>query len=262
MLNKFSKFNTFIITILASVIMTGCFENEKKVNPSSSNNGGGNLDGDTYEIPTIGGNSGGSDSGSDGGYGDGNEDGDADAGQTQNFYTINNIIVHSKDHNSNTSRDFLWSSDINEPESSQTRFLTDARFNVRVRTRPAPPRGADSHGVQCEFQEYESWFRYTKLDIDVCLRKATQTSCTQRHTFEGVPIDQVSKVKEFSVPTSSQPLVIEILDVRWDTGCLYDRGQSERYCPTYRVWQNDCVKFDIQFSTDWTKDFPSSAPRY
>ena len=56
--------------------------------------------------------------------------------------------------------------------------------------------------------------------------------------------------------------MIEILDVRWDTGCLYDRGQSERYCPTYRVWQNDCVKFDIQFSTDWTKDFPSSAPRY
>ncbi len=263
MLKFFSPFKSLTTLIIASLLLSGCFKSEKKIN--TTNNTDNSLDGDVYEVtnPSTGDSSGdGSDDGSDGGHGDGNEEGVPDAGQVQNFFTISNIIVHSKDHDSNDSREYIWSSAVNEPASSQNRFTTDARFNLRVRAQPAPPRGNDSHGEECSYQEYEEFYRYTKLDVEVCLRKSTQTSCTQRHTFEGVPIEQVSKVKEFSVPTTSQALVIEVVDVRWDTGCLFDRGQSERYCPTYRVWKNDCVKFDIQFSTDYTKDFPSSAPRY
>ena len=257
MLKIFSPFKSLTTLIIASLLLSGCFKSEKKIN-TTNNNTDNSLNGDVYEVtnPDTGD---GSDDGSDGGYGDGNEEGVPDAGQTQNYFTISNIIVHSKEHDSNETREFIWSSEVNEPTSSQNRFVTDARFNLRVRTQSAPPKGTDSHGEECSYQEYESWYRYTKLDIDVCLRKSTQTSCTQRHTFEGVPIGQVSKVHQFSVPTTSQPLVVEVVDVRWDTGCLYDRGQSERYCPSYRVWKNDCVKFDIQFSTDYTKDFPSSA---
>ena len=262
MLKISSTLKLLLTLTLTSLLLTGCFKSEKKINSTKSNTDS-NLDGDVYEVtnPGTGTDSGSGDNGDGGGYGDGTEDGVPDAGQTQDYFTISNIIVHSKDHESNEDRDYLWSSQVNEPDSSQNRFVTDSRFNLRVRAQSAPPRGNDSHGEQCFYQEYESWYRYTKLDIEVCLRKSTQSSCTQRHTFEGVPVGQVSKVKEFSVPTTSQPLVIEIVDVRWDTGCLYDRGQSERYCPTYRVWKNDCVKFDVQFSTDWTKDFPSSAPR-
>lgn len=185
----------------------------------------------------------------------GDEEGVADAGQTTDYYSLN-TIVHSKDHNSNENRPYIWSSSVNVPESNQNIFLTDARFNIRIRAKEAPPKGNDSHGVGCDYQDFESWFKYTKLDVDLCIRKASETDCHESHSFNNIQVNSASQVKKFSVPNTSQPLVIDILDVKWDTGCLYDRGQSERYCPTFRVWKNDCVEFDLQFSTDYTKDFP------
>ncbi len=249
--------NSLLLILISSLVLTSCFETKRKTNSSSSS---GNLDSDTYQY-TDGGSGSGSDSGSgssDDGYGDGTEDGEADAGQTQNYYSLNNIVVHSKDHNSNSGRNYLWSSAVNLGESDQSIFVTDSRFNVRVRAQSAPAKGNDAHGEYCTYQEYESWYKYTKLEIDICVRKQTG-SCIQTKTFSDVPVGEVSIAKEFSVPVTSQPLVVEVVDVRWDTGCLYDRGASERYCPYARVWQNDCVKFDIQFSTDYTKDFPSAA---
>ncbi len=249
---------SIFVLLITSLTLTGCFETKRKTNQSNSSSTTNNLGNDTYQYTPGTGTTTPSDNG---GYGDGTEEGEADAGQTQNYFSLNNIIVHSKDHSSNDGKNYLWSSSTNIDSGSQNIFVTDARFNVRVRAQAAPPKGNDSNGTYCTYQEYEGWYRYTKLEVDICLRSQAGT-CVYTHTFSDVPVGEVSKVKEFTVPVSSQALVLEVLDVRWDTGCLYDRGASERYCPYARVWQNDCVKFDIQFSTDYTKDFPSSAPRY
>lgn len=221
--------------------------NDESSNGFSNQNSGSDNRGDDNN------HDGSTDSGE--GHGDGTEEGIADAGQDLNYYTISNITVKTP-----VEDDVYWSSLLNFSSEDRHIFNTDARFNLRVLARKGPEKGKTaSDGSSCEFHALD----YDKLSIDVCVR-AKGGSCTGTTSFENVPIDQASKVKEFSVPVTSDPLVVEIKSVRWDYWCKQykDMGYSESdsqvsaFCPTSAINQVDCVRFDFQFSTDDTKDIP------
>ncbi|WP_034721899.1 hypothetical protein [Bacteriovorax sp. DB6_IX] len=276
-MNKLTRNKKSVYSLILCLLLVGCMETKRKTNSTSSSSNN-NYNNDQYQYGN--GNSGssngsGSGSGSSGeqtddgtGYGDGNEDGVADGGQTQEYITIGNIALHGT---GGLNRFYpnggpLWSSTNQLSSSDQGIFYTDARFNLRIRPQSAPGQNTnDSLGNKCQYLGNP----YKKLSVDICLRSQTG-SCIYTHSFEEVTVGQVSKVKEFTVPNTSAPLVVEVLGVRWDYACqnYLDQGYSESdaavngVCPMGQVWDTSCVKFDIQFSTDHTKDFPSSAPRY
>lgn len=232
--------------------------NDTYNNSGNSNSGSGSGSGSSTGGQTSSGT----------GYGDGEEDGTADAGQTTDFITLSGISLHGT---AGLNRYYpnggpLWSSATNIGSSDQGIFYTDSRFNLRVRAQASPGQSTnDSNGVKCAYVAKP----YKKLNIDVCVRKQTG-SCIYTKTFQNVPVGEVSKVYEFPVQSSSTPLIVEILGVQWDYSCqnYLDQGYKETdpavsgYCPMGLVWDTSCIKFDIQFSTDYTKDFPASAPRY
>lgn len=259
-----------LLSILILIAFTSCMKTKTNTKNTSTSSP---LNGDTYYAgPGDGSDSGdtGGDTGGDvdGGYGDGEEDGVADGGQTQDYFTIGNISLHGT---AGLNRFYpnggpLWSSSAQLSSSDQGIFYTNSKFNVRVRAQDGPGQNTnDSRGNKCQYIANP----YAKLTLDLCVRKSTG-SCIYTQTFSEVPVGQVSKVKEFTIPTTSEPLVVEVLGVKWDYSCqdYVNRGYSASdpqlngYCPMGLVWDTSCVKFDIQFSTDYTKDFPSSAPRY
>lgn len=135
----------------------------------------------------------------------------------------------------------------------------DARFNLRVMPKAGPSSGSlesvnplDPNGQNqrsCDFNKIP----YTKLTIGVEVR--TKNFGGTYYQFKEVPVNSVSKIYKFPVPTydSSNPIQIIVRDIEWDFGCIQSGGQSS-YCPTDPVWYNDCVQFELQFSTDVTKD--------
>lgn len=229
-------------------------------NSGNSNTGGSNTGG------TTGGTT------SDGtGYGSGTEAGTPDAGQTIDYITIEDIVLRgtrtNSVYNNYPNGSPYWTS-AQVGSSDQGMFHTDSRFNVRVRAQATPAKDAvDAFGRKCTL--YNS---YKKVNVDICIR--TQAgSCINTHSFTNIPINQVSKVKEFSINSaSSLPLVVEVRGFQTDGACQaylsQYPGSTESdpnytsYCPMGLVNPTACVKFDIQFSTDYTKDFPASAPRY
>ena len=79
------------------------------------------------------------------------------------------------------------------------------------------------------------------------------------HVFDSISVNNCSEVKEFSIPQSSNPLTIEILEVKWDHSCtLYQKqGISDvPQCPWDYVWKPDCFKVSLQLATDYTRDIP------
>ena len=264
-----------LLTLITSLILVSC-------NPSTTNrrvgqDGNTVYNNDQYQYPDNGngngndnGNGNGNGSGDqtdDGdGYGDGNEDGHGS--QAQDYIEIKNITLHGT---AGLNRHYpnggpLWSSFTQFDLVSQEIFATNSRFNLRVRPQAAPTQNTtDSLGIRCKYPADP----YKKLSINVCVR-AANGSCIYTHNFSEVTVGQVSKVKEFSIPTTSAALVVEILGVQWDFSCqdYLDQGYSindpeiSRFCPVASVFDTSCIKFDFQFSTDNTKDFPPSAPRY
>ena len=266
-----------IAPTLILLLLTSCLETKRTVNTTGTSGTTGNVYNDTYQqqdpgtynpadptTPTTPAEQ--TDDGT--GYGDGNEDGVADAGQTQDYITLAGISLHGTAGLNRFSRgtSYLWSSTADLSSSDQGIFYTNSRFNVRVRAQAAPGQNStDSIGNTCQYIANP----YKKLSLDVCVRKAGG-SCIYTHTFDEITVGEVSKVKEFTVSTSSEPMIVEILGVRWDYACqnYLDQGYSSTdpalsgYCPVALVWDTSCVKFDIQFSTDYTKDFAPTAPRY
>lgn len=249
-----------LFSLLAILLFSSCMETKRKTNKTTSSSGNNNYGNDQYQYPDN------SDNGN--GHGDGNEDGVADGGQTQEYITLSNITLHGTGGANRYYQDGgpLWSSANQLGSSDQGIFYTNSRFNVRVRAQAGPGRNSyDSLGNLCQYIANP----YKKLNINVCVRKSTG-SCIYTHTFENVPVGQVSKVKEFTVSTTSDPLILEILSVDWDYACQdylnqgykADDPQLNGVCPMGLVWDTSCIKFDVQFSTDYTKDFPASAPRY
>ena len=187
-------------------------------------------------------------------YGNGSEPGVADAGQTVNYYKLNNppIVVHGAGSNT-----VVWSSETDLPSGVDPYILrTDSRLNLRVIPR-VQNATVDGRGNSCHMLP----LAYTKLNVGIRVRKQGTTS-GDYHQFQQVRVNGASKVHEFSVPASSNPLVIDVLNVEWDYECIYyalDGYHNYPYsCPMSSVWRNDCVSFDIQFSTDDTKDIPGT----
>lgn len=149
---------------------------------------------------------------------------------------------------------------------SPNQFATDATFNVRVIPRfpssgVAPSNPAVS-GKSCSaFSPTSS--TYKKLYVQVRLRAANAT--TGEVATLTANMDTASNVWHFSPPTSSQPLVLEIINVMADIRCNWSGGKS--YCPYADIPLNsatttaptECVAFDLQYSTDETYDLPGSS---
>lgn len=274
---KGTTIQKFFIVLIVALFAAACAE-KTSVRRTNDGTGDNNQNQNPYYPSNTGGNgSNGSNSGGGGdSHGDGSEPGISDGGQTTNYYTISNIIVHGTQNpnrhqcgNSYTSPqtgtttvatppncyhpDYLWSSAVDFPSSENYVFETDSRFNLRVIPRPRPSHNSSSvKNINCHYGNGGE--SYSKLQIDVCVRSATG-SCNNFNTvtFPNVAVNGASKVKEFHVPVTNQPLVVEVRDVQSDHSCvLYGQG----YCPISSVWDTECVRFDIQFATDDTKDIP------
>lgn len=187
-------------------------------------------------------------------YGNGEEPGVADAGQTVNYYKLNNppIVVHGAGTGT-----VVWSSETDLTSGIDPYiFRTDSRMNIRVIPR-VQSNGVDGRGNNCNYGA----LAYTKLNVGVRVRKQGSAS-GDYYQFQNIRVNGASKTHEFSVPASSYPLVIDILNVQWDYECIYyalDGYENYPYsCPMANVWQYDCVSFDLQFSTDDTKDIPGT----
>jgi len=170
------------------------------------------------------------------------------------YYKINDppIVVHGS-----PTGVVVWSSETNLPaEFSQNIFLTNSTFNVRIVPRKTH-YGTDTSGQACNYQPLP----YDNLKVGVRLRSQA-SSYGAYHEFTSA-VDQESNVYEFPVPqNTSDPLVLEILNVKWDYTCKFYEAQGHSatdplvsaYCPFDKVWDPDCVQIEVHFSTDDTQD--------
>ena len=152
-----------------------------------------------------------------------------------------NLIVHGY-RNANTSNQIGWSSeDLNS--INQDKLSTDSEFNLRVISRSGPSQGTiDSRGDKCEFQPMP----FEKLSMTVGIKAPGSSQYYDSYEFKAIPVGAVSKVYKFNVPPGLlDPPVIEVRDIKWDYG---ENGMEG-------VWGHDCVRFDLQLSTDETKSF-------
>ncbi len=198
------------------------------------------------------------------GYGSGNEAGHADAGQTINYYKVNDPPVTAHGNGTGVT---VWSSQTDlSPSISQSVFFTNSRFNLRVIPRVVTQGATDTRtGANCQYVPRP----YQKLKVGVRLRRA-DLSTGDYYQFgvgdfngdgesDGIPLNQASRVHEFQVPQgSSQPLVVEVLNIEWDWSCYEYETQNycnvPGFCPWDKVWMSECVSVELQFSTDDTKD--------
>ncbi len=187
-------------------------------------------------------------------FGTGNEAGISTHGQSTDYYTLpyHDVIMHGAPAGVVTFNSQLHLSGYNE-----NIFKTDSRFNLRVVPHMIG-KGTDSKGNTCTKQIGAREF--TKINVGIVVRAASGTSGVgSYHFFEDIPVGCASEVFEFSVPATSDPLVIEVLNTTNDQDCLEDQSRgitSGRNCPYTQVGADECYALDIQFSTDTTKDIP------
>lgn len=180
----------------------------------------------------------------------------ADQGQTIEYYKLNNppVVAHGA-----TGGQVVWTSELDLPSAyNQNIFYSDSRFNIRVIPK-FQRKGFDSRGVSCAY--YPQPFQ--KMNIGVVLRTAQSTTGVgEYYQFKDVPVDCPSKVREFSVPATPDPLIIEIMNVEWDWSCLSYAQQGypdvPGACPYDYVWLTECYQLEVQFSTDTTKNIPGT----
>lgn len=255
------KGNTFknwgiSLALLASVAFIGCDQKStnKKVNTSSSNDPLGlNPIVTPTPIPTgtwtpiPGGNC---------PYGEPNAQGIADGGQTIEYYKLNSPEIVAHGANGGT---IVFSSESDLPSNyNQNIFFSDSRFNVRVVPK-YQNKGVDSRGVPCAYSPQP----FTKMNVGIVLRsRQSSPGVGAYYQFRDVPVNCPSKVHEFQVPSTSDPLVIEVMNVEWDWSCLSYEQQGypnvPGVCPYDNVWQTECYKLEVQFSTDTTKNIPGT----
>ncbi len=186
--------------------------------------------------------------------GTGSEAGISTNGQTTNYYTLPSydVIMHGAPQGQ-----VVFNSQLHLSGYNENIFKTDSRFNLRVIPRQIG-KGTDSKGNACTKQQAAQEF--SLINVGIIVRAASGTSGVgSYHFFEDIPVDCASEVFEFSVPATSDPLVIEVLNVTNDQDCLEDQSRgitSGRNCPYTEVGSMECYALDIQFSTDSTKDIP------
>ena len=132
-------------------------------------------------------------------------------------------------------------------------FLTDARFKVRVKAKTNPPRNYgdkyDPSFPECQFSD-----PYGALQVDISVRAAGSSNYFDRRTFTNVAVDKCSVIESMNVPATTEPLIVEVSNVKWDR-CKEGWG-SRTGCAFNHVWEKNCYEIELQFSTDHTKDFP------
>lgn len=171
-----------------------------------------------------------------------------------NYYSLN-VILHGTPPSS-PGNGVYWSSDENIPSNDQYIFQTDSRMNVRIKALASPTKfSTDSNGIECS--QYA--LGYTKLNVDICIRSASGI-CVYEHSFTEIGVNSYSPVKEYTVPSNTnEPLVVEVNDVRWNYYTLMNPAYIEAgYPEMMSIGYLDCIKFQIEFSTDETKDLPGS----
>ncbi len=250
------KRSSQLLMIVTLLFNFGCLEKKttsKNIITTSTNNpstgggnnsgGGSNTSGGSNVSPPVGEC-----------HGTGSEPGISDAGQTIDYYKISEPPIVAHGHNEGV---IAWSSESNMPAGiSQDIFFTNARFNVRV----IPRRryfGTDSKGVACAYQPRP----YGRMQVGVRVRKRESPGSGDYHLFDNVRVDCASKVHSFQVPANTAfPLVVEILNVKWDWSCKSYEQQGfpnvDGVCPWDNVWLTECYSMELQVSTDTTKDLP------
>jgi hypothetical protein len=140
-------------------------------------------------------------------------------------------------------------------------FSTDATFNVRIIPRVATTGSTSTFGKSCS-----TYMNYaTKLKVQLMLHR-NGVSVGEIATLTA-DMDIPSKVWHFTVPASSDPLVLEVVNVLSDSRCSGKYGTKLSTCstnPYYDIPINtkgptECVAFDLQFSTDETYDLPGAS---
>lgn len=263
---KNAKFVGTFFLLTSVAVFNGCSESSTSKNTTTTttnpitqgtpntggnNNGGGNNSG--------GGNSGGgSNPSTNCAYGSGYEAGIATNGQTIEYYRLNNPVPTAHGNNQGV---VVFSTETDLPNYNQNIFFSDSRFNVRVIPK-YKYGGVDSRGVTCGFNPPQP---FTKMNIGMVVRsRQSSPGVGDYREFRDVSPNCPSKVHQFQVPSTPDPLVIEVMNVQWDWSCLdYERQgfpNQPGFCPYANVWSTECYSFEIQFSTDTTKDLPG--PRY
>lgn len=169
-----------------------------------------------------------------------------------------------------------WSSTnfISTSGNSPGQFSTDATFNVRIVPKAPTAKALSTSGRVCSpFKMYA-----TKLKVQLMLRKSN-SSLGDVATLTA-PLNTASDVWHFTVPASSAPLILEVINVASDSRCTGFYGTKPASCTaspyldipinTYTAQcaadpndnldcSTECVAFDIQYSIDETYDLPGKS---
>lgn len=165
-----------------------------------------------------------------------------------------------------------WSSEtfISTSGNSPGQFSTDATFNVRIIPRSPTANATSTFNKTCSpYMMYAS-----KLKIQLMMRKSG-VSLGEVATLTA-PLNTASSVWNFTVPATSSPLILEVVNVSSDSRCKPKPGSTTQSyygsipasCasnPYLDIPVNtagsltECVAFDIQYSTDETYDLPGSS---
>lgn len=155
-----------------------------------------------------------------------------------------------------------WSSTnfISSTGNSPGQFSTDATFNVRIIPRSPTANGTSTFNKTCS-----AYMMYaTKLKVQLMMHKSG-VSVGEVATLTA-NIGTPSNVWHFTVPATSDPLVLEVVNVASDSRCTGFYGSKPSSCtsnpyldiPINNNGPTECVAFDIQYSTDETYDLPGS----
>jgi hypothetical protein len=189
-------------------------------------------------------------------WGNGNEPGVADSGQSLEYYKLNNppVVAHGAGYGT-----VIFSTETDLPTAyNQNIFFSDGRFNLRVIPR-YQQQGVDSKGRNCAYNPMP----FEKMNIGIVVRsRQSSPGVGDYYQFKDVPVNCASKIHQFQVPSTSDPLVIEVMNVEWDYSCIdyANRGYPNHpgVCPYDDVWRTECFAVEVQFSTDTTKDIPGT----
>ncbi|MEK6624541.1 MAG: hypothetical protein AABY86_06220 [Bdellovibrionota bacterium] len=180
--------------------------------------------------------------------------------QSLDYYNLPSIVAHGKSSNV-----VAWSSATDprlQTPTAQTMFVTDARFQVRVLAHPSPGKAIDTYNNVCTMEALP----YTRLQVKVGVKLPGAATYFSTHTFEygnnaEIDVNGCSPSYSFTLPPHDGPLAIEIMNVKWDYSCTWDKQMgvpesSSSYCPWGLVWVHDCYEISLQVATDYTKGIP------
>lgn len=130
---------------------------------------------------------------------------------------------------------------------------TDAELNIRVIPRTAPGQGTETTngGGTCGY----IGMGYTLLSMTVEIKTSNTSGVYESFTFEKIPVNKPSYPYRFSVPAGlTGPVTVQVKDMKWDCPVAGNCG-TDPTRPMESVWHTECVSFDLQFSTDYTRSW-------